>query len=335
MELVCNIAYIGPIPPLIVADTLELSMALVRRSWSQCLNHVIQVSNSHPREAEQHLVAIKKSTPFLLEQIKKQQAELTKKRDKLDSEDKSLKRKIGTKEEAKNAVSANIRRLNQSKCRNEALLEDERRTLYEAERKKREAESKKDDAVVGTVAGGVAAGILGVIFPPSLIVTVPAVATAGAISITDAVKAIDRCKERISDIERSIDREKQEIINANCTIDNLQKEISELNAAQTALYEELGQIRETFVFLQNAVTYFSEIHDAVTTAGKQKTDLLHKIIEKACKKKQYRILNSRGGQIVFNSFVDAWEYVEKMMLSGNEAGYLGISAADEQDKLTS
>ncbi len=57
-------------------------------------------------------------------------------------------------------------------------------SLREAEDKKRQAQSKKDDAIVGTVAGGVGAVVLGIFFPPSLAVTISlsAVATAGTIS---------------------------------------------------------------------------------------------------------------------------------------------------------
>ena len=69
--------------------------------------------------------------------------------------------------------------------------------LSRAESEKRRAEKETDNAVAGTVAGGVGAVVLGILFPPSLAVTVPAVAAGGTISISNANNEIDRCRSRI------------------------------------------------------------------------------------------------------------------------------------------
>ena len=63
--------------------------------------------------------------------------------------------------------------------------------LIEAENERLKAESKKDDAVIGTVAGGVGAVFLGILFPPSLAVTIPAVAAGGTIIICIQSKSKD------------------------------------------------------------------------------------------------------------------------------------------------
>ncbi len=302
-------------------------MAVVQNFGNQCLSRAgkaLDSLSSNPEEAKKHLQAIKETAPFLLEKLKERRAELDAKGDELDAADTELKRKMGMKEEEKRKLAAKIQSLEYSKSRNEASLVDAQRDLSRAQDEKRAAESKKDDAIVGTVAGGVGAAILGVVFPPSLFVTVPAVATAGTISITDACNKIDRCEGRISDIRRSIESESSQISDANSKINGLEYEIRSLSTKQQELHDQVGEIRDTRVFIQKAVTYFSEMHTAVR-GGEQKTDVLHKIVKTANKKEQYRIMTSRGGHLMVNSFAQAWEHVENKICSGDEAGYLRIS----------
>ena len=299
----------------------------VQKFGNQCLSRAgkaLEFLSSNPEEAKKHLQAIKETTPFLLEKLKERRAELDAKGDELDAADNELKRKVGVKEEEKHKVSAKIRSLEYSKSRNEASLADAERDLSRAQEEKSEAESKKGDAIVGTVAGGVGAAVLGFFFPPSLIVTVPAVAAAGTISITDACEKIDRCKGRISDTRCSIENESRQIRNANSKINGLEYDIRSLSIKQQELHDQVGEIRDTRVFIQKAVTYFSEMHTAVR-GGEQKTDKLHKIVTTANKKEQYKIMNSQGGHLMVNSFAQAWEHVENKIYSGDEAGYLRIS----------
>ena len=79
-------------------------------------------------------------------------------------------------------------------------------------------------------------------------------------------------------------------------------------------------LRKTIVFLQQAVTYFGQ----PVEGGRQRTDLLYKILDKANSRKQYKILDSRGTTTVVNSFAEAWKQVEKSIMSGEQRGYLRI-----------
>ena len=303
-----------------------MSDGAVIQHGSDCLRLVTLATNSlivDPEKAQQALVKISQQTPLLLQQLEKLQAEHAAKRDDLNEEDKSLKQKIQIEEDKKNRLQQDIRRLNENKAGNEALLQDAKHSLNAAENQKRKAEDEKDRAVARTVGGGVGAVVLGIFFPPSLAVTVPAVAAAGTISISDANKNIDRCNDRIRRIEQDIAREKQQIQLTENSVHQAEGQISSLNHQQKVLYDELGSIRRSFVFLQKAVTFFNDMQVAVAKGG-QETDLLHKIVQKANETQQYKILNSKGVEVVANCFAEAWEVVEDKLLYGYQDGYLGI-----------
>lgn len=298
-------------------------MSIVQSSGSKCLDLVIsatQCIRSNPKAAESHLAVIKQTVPPLLDQLRKRERELETMRDELQREESILEREINAKQDLKEQQRRTLKELEDQKARKESLLEDAQNDLRRAEKSKEEAERKKNGAIGGTVGGGVAAAVFGVLFPPSLIVTVPAVAAAGAISITEAVEKVDGCKGKISRIESEIQDQRSQISKANSTIDDIQREISTLTSKQQLLYDQRGQLRNEIVFLQKAVTYFADLHVAVK-GGREKTDLLHRIVAKVNERQQYQIIDSKGGTIVLGSFKEAWARVEDKIISGNEAGY--------------
>ena len=310
-------------------------MSLVHKSGSQCIELVKKASECYrndPNAAKGYLKKIKMYTPDLLEGLKIVEKERERKRDELQGEERQLEYQINSKESEKERLRKDIGDIEARRARNEAQLEDRKNDLRAAESKKRDALREKDNAVAGTVAGGVGAGILGIIFPPSLIVTVPAVAAAGTISITDANEAVDRCRDRVRDVERDIENDRQKIQSANDTISGIQSDIGRLQSKLQPLYSERGNVRKTIVFLQKAVTYFAELYGAVE-GGQQRTGLLHRLVELATKRERYTILNSRGVTIVANSFGEAWGKVEESVLSGDRAGMFSMIECEELPRI--
>ena len=300
-------------------------MSLVPITGSQCIALVTQASEllkSDPVAAQKQLKTIQDVAPKFVKKLEEKKTELEGKRDGLQREEASLESQINSKEQNKERLRNEIRNLEASKARNEAILVDHQEELRKAERRKSEAESRKAAAITGTVAGGVGAVVLGIFFPPSLAVTVPAVAAAGTDAITEACRAIDRCREAISSVRSSIADENRAISRANSAIYGIERDISELSDRQRNLYDERGRLRNTIVFLQKAVTYFGELRVAVE-GGQQRTDLLHRIVVKANEKQNYQILTSRGCRTVVNSFAQAWNQVEDKVM-GNTGGYLNI-----------
>ena len=303
---------------------LETSLDLVTRSTNWL--------KSDPRAAQSELKILKKSIPTVLSELNKLRVNHESKQMELRSEESFLERQINEKEEAKKKLERSIQDTEAKRARNEALLNDARGDLDRAERQKAKAEKKKDGAIVGTVGGGLAATLLGIAFPPSLLVTVPAVATIGTVAIVEADKAVDECKEKIRSREQDIEREICQIKQANTEIAEIEREVLRLNERQNHLYQERGAVRNTIVFLEQAVTYFGNLHVAVE-GGQQRTDVLFKILGKANERQEYKILDSKGTVTVVNSFAEAWKRVEGNILSGEQAGFFSIDF-EQQPQLT-
>ena len=278
---------------------------------------------SNPQTAQRHLETIKECVPMLIAQLKEYEKARSKQRDQLLEEEKSVLRQIGAKEQEMNSLRTEIRSIEGSRARYEALLEDARSDLRRAEDKKRSAESKKDAAIGGAIGGGVGAVILGVLFPPSLAITVPAVATSVTIAITEADKEIDRSRSKISDAESSIRDENSKISAANSKIAKLNADISSLASRRNVLHEKVTKMRKTIVFLQKATTFLGELSVAVKGGGNE-TEVLHAIVDEANKQEEYEILRDDGCTVIVDSFAAAWKEVEKQLSTGETIGFLSI-----------
>ena len=269
---------------------------------------VAQASNflqTNPQEAQQSLVKLKNTIPSIIDSLERTKRKLEEKQRELESEGESIHRDIGSLQQAQNSLKHTVNSLNVSKAGLLSSLDSANNDLSRAESDRRRAESKKDDAVIGTVAGGVGAVVLGIFFPPSLAVTVPAVAASGTISIVSANEKVDRCRDRISSIRGSIAEKEQQISAANSDIATNQSRIAEHDRRKQQLHVELGKVKNSSVFMLKADSYFG--HLKVTVEGGQNpTGLLHRFVDKANQEEQYTILNSKGVKIVARSFATAW-----------------------------
>ena len=85
-----------------------------------------------------------------------------------EKEEKVLHRKIGSDEDSLRQQKATVNSLEAEKAGMNAVLENHKRELQIAESEKHDAERCKENSTTGTVVGDVAAGLLGIFFPPSL-----------------------------------------------------------------------------------------------------------------------------------------------------------------------
>ena len=279
---------------------------------------------SDPQTAQHHLDAIKKGVPILLEKLKLQEQQLEDERDEIEREEASLMRMIGNKEREMNKLRSDKKAIETNKARYEAALDDAGRDLRSAQSKKRKAESDKSSATAGAVGGGVGAAFLGILFPPSLLVTVPTVVTASVNAIKEADKEISRANDRTSDARSDIRRENRRISEANQEIYDIEEQISTMSDRRDDLHDEVGKKRKTIVFLQRAVTFFGKLQVAVKSGGSE-TQMLYEIVDIANKEEQYEIMGSDGYITVVDSFGAAWKKIEEQVLKGKKAGFMSIS----------
>ena len=305
-------------------------------SPSQLIFHITQVSNylktcrdSHA--AHRHLAVIRHDTPLILDVLKKREFLLEAKRDDLRRVEDGLHRTIGIKEETKARMKRTQDALLAKRTRDRAALESAQLELRTMHVRKVTNQVTRNVAIGSTVSTGVATVVLGIIFPPTLIVTIPVTAVMGTTAVAAGV-AVELYKERISNIEEVLVALEVQIRIAAFRIQNIENTISDLNRKLNTLYKERGELRDTIVFIQKSVSYFAELQ-VVVKGGHLQTNRLHEMVARANKEEQYAILNSRGGTTIVNSFAKAWKLVEDKFLSGSEAGYLRIKLITNQKLL--
>ena len=282
-----------------------------------------QSLQTNSQEAEQHLEKLKDTVPKTIESLERTKGKLDEKKKRLENEGESIQREIGSLQQAQNSLRSSVNSLNVSKAGLQSSLDSANSDLSRAESDKERAERERKRAVDGTVASGFGALVLGILFPPSLAVTVPAVAAGGTISISNANNEIDRCRSRISSIGGSIAETERQISAANSEIATNQSHIADHDRRKQQLHEELGKVKESSVFMQKAESYFGQLKVAVE-GGQNPTDLLHRFVETANQEEQYTILNSKGVQVIARSFAEAWEEVDEVM-SNDQEGFMKIT----------
>lgn len=286
---------------------------------------VVQVSEClqiNPQEAQQLLERLLYILPRTINSLENNVRELEEKQRRLEDEGEAIRRDSDSLQQAQNSLKSNIDFLNTSKYNLQSSLDTANRDLSRAESDKCRAEKEKDDKVAGTVAGGVGAVVLGIFFPPSLALTVPAVAAGGAQAIRSANREIDRCRNEISSINRSISEKEQQIREANSKIATNKSSIEELELRKQQLHVELGKVKNRSVFMLRAKKYFKQLLVAVE-AGQNQTDLVHKFVQMANQEEQYIIHNNEGMRIVARSFAAAWEEVE-IVMNNDEEEFMNI-----------
>ena len=275
----------------------------------------VQVSETFIRgdlkEAQERLQRLTGIATRLIEETTEKVRFFKVRDEKLKEEEKELHRKIGSAEGSLRQLKASVNSLEAEKAGMNAVLEDSIQ-LQMAESEMRDAERRKENSTTGTVAGSVAADLLGIFFPPSLAVTVPAVAAIGGITIAEAQKIVDQNKRAVSEKENSISNKSREI---ECNI-------SALESRKRSLEQARGQLRQTIMFLQQAITYFEELKVA-TEGGKEQTELLHRIAEKLTARATYPITSSKEAQEMCRPFKETWASVKEKLNAGEQ--YLAIT----------
>ena len=294
---------------------------------SKIFTLVAETSSSletNPQLAQKHLKALQEKVPQVNLALKKNRNELETQQNDLENQFGSISREIDSLLRSQTELERNKDRLNVERSGYQSSLSSAEGDLDRAKSAKRRAEKEKDNAIAGTVAGGVGAAVLGILFPPSLIVTAPAVAVGGTSAISDANKEIDRCSGNISSIRRQINEVEQQISEVNSRISTIQQQVSEQKQKQQILHNKRGEVQNKSAFMLQAINYFDELQVAVQ-AGGGRINLLQKIVTKANQEERYTILTSNGTRVMADSFAKAWEEVEDKVVSGDNAGFMGIT----------
>ena len=303
----------------------------IARHGTNILELVTQVTNDLNRGTcvaritDQQLVAIRNGSNTVIKQCQEMEGRLASIEKENMNEEERLQRQIGAIERSVYEKRAKVRNLELMRSRDEAVLQAHERDLTRARNQLDEARKRKKEAVSDTVAAGVTTAILGVIFPPSLLVSIP-VTAAFADDIKTAENDIDRIYGNIGRIRSDISSTEREIRSRNDGIRQHEVDISRLRSSCCELEKKRGYLRENISFVLQAKTYFTELMDA-TQVGGQRTKLLQTIIAKFHAREKFSF-GSRGVHTTANSFYKAWKSFEDQVLSGEE--YLSVRFSDMQ-----
>ena len=279
---------------------------------------VAQVSDhfrTNPQEAQIRLAKVEKTVPEIdavWNETTKLQGETVQR--ELENEVETTKGHLDSLQKELNKLCSSVSELYEIKAEFEKKLSFAKIDKQKEEHKKREAEKDKDVAVLGTLAVSAGAAVIGVLFPPSLFLTVPAVA-AGTALISDASSKIDSCKKNIADLEHAIAQKEEEIQTANNDIINIQITIGDLETKQLQLDDKLKKMKNSHIFMQRAVNYFKELR-GILQEERDPSSMLHSFVGKTTRPEQY-VLISEGIEILAGSFAEAWENLEDKIMSSD------------------
>jgi DNA repair exonuclease SbcCD ATPase subunit len=242
-------------------------------------------------------------------------------------EEEELQDEIGRLESLMQETGKSLALLEARKSCMQDEFGQENRNLLSAQKELDDEHKRKKSREAGATAGVVATAVMGIVSPPTLFVTVPAVMGLGAL-VVNAEEKVANAQRKVRDKKSSISSLKDDISLQKRTIQEHEQKISKLKADHQEVMEQRGDLRSTIVFIQQAINFFNFLTSA-TEAGNRKTDLLHKIVSKLHEKQEFTIRSSRGIQTVARSFRDAWNQVEQLIDSGEGLEFLSIEFSDE------
>ena len=305
----------------------------IARHGTNILELVTQVTDdlnrgtSVARITDQQLVAIRNGSNTVIKQCQEMERRLASIEKENMNEEERLQRQIGAIERSVYEKRAKVRNLELMRSREEAVLQAHERDLTRARNQLDEARKRKKEAVSDTVIAGVTTAILGVIFLPSLLVSIP-VTAAFAEDIKTAENEIDRIYGNIGRIRSDISSTEREIRSRNDGIRQHEVDISRLRSSCCELEKKRGYLRKNISFVLQAKAYFTELMNA-TQVGDQRTEILQTIVAKFHARRNFSFGTRDGGvRIVANSFYEAWQSFEDQVLSGKE--YLSLRFSDVQ-----
>jgi DNA repair exonuclease SbcCD ATPase subunit len=287
---------------------------------------VEDIDSGNHLDAERKLATIKEDSLSIILQGENRRQRLSEIETTKKREEEDLQYKISRLESSIQESRKNLVRLEARKSCMQDEFGQENRNLLSAQKELDDEHKRKKSREAGATAGVVATAVMGIVSPPTLFVTVPAVMGLGAL-VVNAEEKVANAQRKVRDKKSSISSLKDDISLQKRTIQEHEQKISKLKADHQEVMEQRGDLRSTIVFIQQAINFFNFLISS-TEAGSQRANLLHKIVSKLHEKQEFTIHSSRVRvQTIAWSFRDAWNQVEQLVDDGE--AFLSIRFSDE------
>ena len=246
---------------------------------------------------------------------------------KLFIKEKQLNSELATLESQKYSYESTVSRLTEEKNRAEGRLYTQRRLLTDAENELhrakesldrarselRRAKEKEKAAMTTSVVTGVVVGLF--TFGVGGAAVGGAMGAGIAALVNELEGKVKRAERNIQYKQADVDSANDDIRSTSSTLSNIQSEISNYRSRISSNKQQISNIHNRITSVVNSIAFQKEAADfwkMFTEAAEratERTERLQQIVDKAAKKKNFKILRSDGTITIAKTFVEAWEEV--------------------------
>ena len=212
----------------------------------------------------------------------------------------------------------------QEKRHRQSTLDNERSNLSNAQREFSNAQDrlekekdKRNDAkagatFVGAFVGFLVGGPVGAVIGASAGFTGTTIITELEGKVDDARRNVDECRSKISNAEANCRFADSSFQSMQPQIDSCQRSINECEASirrctadSENVHEEIGSVRQTLVFISEAIRLWN-IFENLSQNATEQTRQLQEILQIVQRTQRYDFIGSNGARSTANSFLEAW-----------------------------
>lgn len=270
--------------------------------------------------AVKHLTTLKDNGRFLQEFAEEEKKRLLIKETRLNDEMANL-------ESEKCSFESTISSLNYNKRQAESRRSSQQRLLTEAQNELRCAEDdlssarselrrakeKEKGAMTASVVSGVVVGLF--TFGIGGAAVGGALGAGIAALINELEGKVRRAEGKVQNKKADVERAKDELRSTEDSLDRIERDINNYRSRissnerkKEATHDKISSVINSIAF-QKEASDFWEMTTLASERATERTERLQRIVEKAAKKKNFKILGSDGTITIAESFLDAWNEV--------------------------
>ena len=274
------------------------------------------------KEAEKILVALREDGKQLQKAAKET-------KENFIAEGKKLRDEIAQLEAEEQKFQCEVSSLTSQKSTAEYHLQNQERALSEARQQLSEAESKlrraesdlrsakekEKNVAVASVTGGVLLGLVTFGVGGLAVGALAGGATAAIINniegrCRDARHEKRRCSSDVESSERNLSSTRERVNSYERDIRDYNSRIQRNRRAAEEAHNKVSIMMKSRDFCETSDDFWTEFI-AVSKAATERSDRLKKLVDRAIKRENMKVLRANGTTVIVESFVEAWEEVSK------------------------
>ncbi len=315
----------------------------IARKGKDCIAHVnnalAEISAGHVDKAALQLATLKEDGADLEAEAQALAARLEKVDEYYRQQGEDIQRRIGDygrREEElqrqKSSVESNLSGQRSVLQSNQSRLADAESALRSAEGRRRDKEREADNLRNTAMVTGAFVGIFtfGIGALAGAATGAAAGAALGALinelreEEKKAERHLERCRSDRSNAQSSVEASERQIHTIQSEIASISVQIEEMKQQLLRYHRDAGEVKEAIAFVRESIEFWQLFKEA-SAHGVNRTELLHKIVEKARETSNLQILRNSASQRVTATFMESWESMESMAEEGGTKNLLQVA----------